>query len=1137
MIHDASSSTLLSRLAPLDFVQSFSPTDLERARTYYRDGRVTKLEIQKSGEVISGIIVGSNDHVYRVYITLKAQPGGKVQIEGECSCPVGFNCKHVAAVLFNAQAHASTSAPAHAVQPHTAPRPTEAALPYDITLWLNAIELAARPEIGKDTLPDDTPQRLLYVLKPGNNRPPRLDVQFFTARLLKSGGLGKASLHGSVLNAQHNPSPRYFTGRDREIVAAMNMLRAAGSSHQGLSDEQGVRLITEMIATGRCFWEIPESAPLSLGEKRHACPVWQMDEQGNQKLTFELPQPDGAPPLTARVLPFSPPWYVDEDTRVCGELDTGLPGKIAHALMAAPTIPPNLAARIGMQLAQKLPAQAAPLPRKLREREVNDMQPIPCLRLLSVEKPAQPYPYYFRNIQTRPEILDLAQVEFDYNGARIGILSMDKVISRRAGDELLHIARNISAEQRHINILTMTGLLPAQSTGYQITGKYQDAFFLEGEIKEDRDGWVEFCLFELPKLKAAGWRVEIDNTFRFKFAEVEDWTATVDEGGGNDWFGLQLGIQVDGQAVNLLPVLLNLIRQFPEKLTAEALEKMADENGVLIGNLPDGRLLSLPASRVRGILSVLVELFDKEANPERLELSLVQAARLAELDDSVTGMRWMGGERLRELGTKLRNFQGIQPVAPPLGLQAELRGYQQEGLNWLQFLREYDLAGILADDMGLGKTVQALAHLLAEKESGRMDRPSLVVAPTSLMFNWRREAERFAPGLRVLVLQGLGRKQHFESIGAYDLVLTTYPLLPRDKEVLVEQEFHYLILDEAHIIKNPKSQATRIVHQIKARHRLALTGTPLENHLGELWTLFHFLLPGLLGDDKQFRKLFRTPIEKQGDTGRRGGLARRIAPFLLRRTKAQVAGELPPKTEIVRYCELGGAQRDLYEAVRVAMHEKVRMEIDRKGMNRSQIVILDALLKLRQACCDPRLLKLPAAQLVNQSAKLELLMSLLPEMLEAGRRILLFSQFTSMLALIELELVKHGLDYVKLTGETLDRATPVNRFQNGEAPLFLISLKAGGVGLNLTAADTVIHYDPWWNPAVENQATDRAHRIGQENPVFVYKLITEGTVEEKIVSLQGKKRDLAQGVLDGDGAAAAPLTAEDLTMLFEPLVG
>ena len=309
----------------------------------------------------------------------------------------------------------------------------------------------------------------------------------------------------------------------------------------------------------------------------------------------------------------------------------------------------------------------------------------------------------------------------------------------------------------------------------------------------------------------------------------------------------------------------------------------------------------------------------------------------------------------------------------------------------------------------------------------------------------------------------------------------------------------------------------------------------MENHLGELWSLFDFLMPGLLGDERQFRNLFRNPIEKFGDKDRSHSLTRRIAPFLLRRTKGEVAKELPPKTEILRSVELAGSQRDLYESIRLAMHEKVQREINQKGMARSHIIILDALLKLRQACCDPRLLKLDAAKAVTQSAKLESLMDMLPELIEEGRRVLLFSQFTSMLALIEAELRKVDLEYVLLTGDTTDRATPVQRFQNGAVPLFLISLKAGGTGLNLTAADTVIHYDPWWNPAVENQATDRAHRIGQDKPVFVYKLITLGTVEEKIMAMQTRKKELADSLFDPEAKNGPQLTADDLSALFEPL--
>ncbi|MBS4099069.1 MAG: DEAD/DEAH box helicase [Sulfuricella sp.] len=1110
-------------LSSIDISLHFSSAYFERGLAYYQAGKVTALDIQQDGRLITALVAGSGANRYRVYIQVREQAAGRVQIDGECGCPLAFNCKHVVAALLKAQVQEIAAAPLA----QTRQTPGEAPLPHEISAWLSEMARATLPAPGRDELPEDVLQRLLYVLSLSTSAVPRLEVAFFTSRLLKAGGFGKATPYYNVANALQGTVPRYFSERDREIVVALSLPRATNGR---LTGARGAKLVEEMLATGRCFWKTPESAPLTLGEKRAAQPVWVMDEAGGQRLQFET-----TPPL--RVLPLSPPWYVDEAASACGELDTGLPADIAGALAAAPLIPPQLAGRIGKELAEKLPGMMAPLPRPIREKEVADVVPIPCLRFYTLELEPVFYGSYRRQKNAAyPETLNLARLEFDYGGTRVDVLPIERAVTRRSGDELLHIVRNPVIEKAYVEQLGDLGFFFVDGYAFpNLPRKHQGTLAMGGDDDED---WIDFCLHDLPELRAAGWQVEMEPSFRFRFAEVEDWTATVDEGGGNDWFGLELGIQVDGQQVNLLPVLLDLIRRFPKEMSASSLAQLPTENS-FIGHLADGRLVTLPVPRVQSILSVLVEIFDKgaDANPERLELSAVQAGRLTELEDAATGLRWLGGERLRELGRRLRDFQGIQPVAPPAGLKAELRGYQQEGINWLQFLREYGLAGILADDMGLGKTVQALAHILVEKASGRMDRPCLVVAPTSLMFNWRREAERFAPELRVLVLQGLSRKQHFETIGDYDLVLTTYPLLPRDKEALTAQEFHLLILDEAHIIKNPKSQATRIVHQIKARHRLALTGTPLENHLGELWSLFHFLLPGLLGDEKEFRQLFRTPIEKHGDGARRTVLSRRIAPFLLRRTKSQVAGELPPKTEIVRSCELAGAQRDLYEAIRVAMHEKVRQEIDKKGVNRSQIVILDALLKLRQACCDPRLLKLPVAKRVEQSAKLELLMSLLPEMVEEGRRILLFSQFTSMLALIELELAKLNLPYVILTGDTIDRATPVQRFQDFEVPLFLISLKAGGVGLNLTAADTVIHYDPWWNPAVENQATDRAHRIGQENPVFVYKLVTEGTVEEKIVALQGKKRELAQGVLEGNGETGAPLSADDLTMLFEPLLG
>ncbi len=448
-------------------------------------------------------------------------------------------------------------------------------------------------------------------------------------------------------------------------------------------------------------------------------------------------------------------------------------------------------------------------------------------------------------------------------------------------------------------------------------------------------------------------------------------------------------------------------------------------------------------------------------------------------------------------------------------------------------MRAYGFGGILADDMGLGKSVQTLAHLLCEKEARRLTQPALLVVPTSLVHNWRDEAARFAPSLRVLALHGPERAERFEAIPHHDLVITTYALLVRDA-ILHERSWHAVIFDEAQAIKNPQSKAAQIAMSLHATHRLCLTGTPVENHLGDLWSLFSIALPGALGDRKHFTRVFRTPIEKHGDASRSAALAERIRPFLLRRTKEHVASDLPEKTEIVQRVELIGAQRDLYEAVRLAMHRRVRDEIAERGLARSQIVILDALLKLRQVCCDPRLLP-ERLQKAAPSVKLELLLEMLPQMIEEGRRVLLFSQFTSMLDLIEPALRERDIPFVVLTGETKQRERVVKRFQQREVPLFLISLKAGGTGLNLTAADTVIHYDPWWNPAVERQATDRAHRIGQTQHVFVYKFIGAGTVEEKIVELQARKAQLAAAIFSPDQAHPARFSAGDIERLFAPL--
>lgn len=780
----------------------------------------------------------------------------------------------------------------------------------------------------------------------------------------------------------------------------------------------------------------------------------------------------------------------------------------------------------------------------LRKTRRKDVVPTPHLRLTTTCLDYRRTRYWET---PESDMAAVARLSFDYEGARIGAGERKSDLTHVDGDQIVSIVRNRPAEKKCRARLEDLGFERIDALGlYEVTPDHQGDFIMIGPDPEEEPidperALLEFSHRHLPALRAEGWIVEIDADYPIHIAEAgDDWFADVQESSGIDWFGVELGILIDGKRVSVLPLLLDFLESMRFGAGIGDLDELT-AGEVTFVPLEDGRFVPLDSERLRPLLAALFELFEMGMITEEGELRLnpMQAADLADLAAATAAinLRWLGGERLLELGARLRSVQSIKPVPLPEGFKGELRLYQKEGLSWLQFLREVGLGGILADDMGLGKTVQTIAHILVEKRSGRAEHPSLVIAPTSLMANWRLEAKRFAPDLKVLTLHGSERKPLFDNINDHELVLTTYALLRHDKDVLLARDYHLVILDEAQAIKNPKAATTRLVHQLKARHRLCLSGTPMENHLGELWSLCHFLNPGLLGDSQTFRRVFRTPIEKHDDAHRGLLLARRVRPYLLRRTKAEVEQDLPEKTEIVENIELAGDQRDLYESIRLAMHERVRREIAAKGAAKSHIIILDALLKLRQACCDPRLLKLEAAKQVEGSAKLARLMDMLPAMIEEGRRVLLFSQFTSMLALIEAELKRSKVDFLKLTGRTKDRGALVEKFQQGASPLFLISLKAGGSGLNLTAADTVIHYDPWWNPAVEDQATDRAHRIGQTKPVFVYRLRTLGTVEEKIQELQARKRGLVDGLFDTGGKSITKLDANDIAALFAPIEG
>lgn len=696
-------------------------------------------------------------------------------------------------------------------------------------------------------------------------------------------------------------------------------------------------------------------------------------------------------------------------------------------------------------------------------------------------------------------------------------LPRDRAAEFRAMEELTQLGlTNLSTNPTYRFLLS---LAKKQSAEFSAEG----CWFPEPHLSTPAVYWPWFRAKAVPMLEAKGWKIEIDSDFGFQVHRLndEELHASLEPTPGG-WFTLSVGIDLDGERLDLLPILTGLL----EGDTLDQLQDLEDNETHLI-YLPSGGALQVPAGRLRTILHHLASLTD----PKAPSLHPLDAAAL--LNDEALPID--PPPELVELRARLKKDEEDEShFEQPEGLLAELRDYQKTGVEWMRFLSAHNLNGILADDMGLGKTLQTLTHILQQKQRG-VKGPVLVIAPTSVVPNWMSEAKKFTPSLTPLILHGPQRKRVFSHIPHADIVITSFALLQRDIDELKKHDFAIAILDEAQHIKNPSAKVSQAACQLKARQRLCLSGTPIENNLGELWSLFRFLIPGLLGSLDRFRKLYQTPIEKEEDDERRDLLRARLAPLILRRTKDQVAKELPPKTILVHPVELSSAQRDLYETVRATMDKKVREAISAQGLEKSQFAILDALLKLRQICCHPSLLKLPPgeAKKTDKSAKLDYLFELLETLFAEGRRVLLFSQFTSMLALIERELTARRIRYLLLTGASKNRGDLVEKFQSENIPIFLISLKAGGTGLNLTAADTVIHFDPWWNPAAENQATDRAYRIGQDKPVFVHKLICNGTVEDRIHQLQQKKSHLADSLLSGASQSKPDL--ESLQELLKPL--
>ncbi len=1062
----------------------------ERGRNYFEKGMVISLTVESEGALfvqLNAVVKGSHKDPYRQNIRIVWRPDySAAELDGDCTCPIRYNCKHVAAACLLYQ-NSSLSLSASNAQPSCLD-------------WL-------------DSLHDQAPQQqdvnqefIAYILVPGKAKH-EFTVEFFITKEKKTGGLNKGR-RTTLNNLRYSYSYlNYIRPEDEEIAKLLTALNPTFKDEPLIAGATGYLALSKLLKTGRLFWQNGERPPLMKGIGRDLKFNWQTANNGDFQLTVEIDP-------SAILLLTDPPQYLDEALGMIGMLNThNISAEQLKNILSAPLIPPEYADEFSQRLITEHPSLSLPTPKKVELIEVEELTPTPRLLLFGHQLTSQQYGHFMA-------------VSFDYGDWTLSAITPEEYSVVKTEQGLVRIKRDIETEYLAIHRLSELGFTQATAldTGIQELVLYSAA----QTVMDSAARWGDFLQNTLLELEQDGWIVDIDESFLLNFQTAQNWNAQISES-QQDWFEMHFTIEIDGQPLPLLPLIMPVLENYDlENLPALLSIPLGEHN-----------YLNIPSEKIKPFLNVLIELFNSSTlgKDGSLKLSRFNAAALADLEQQNNGLFSIsGGAALRELGQKLKNFTGIEDVALPNNLHAELRPYQQQGLNWLQFLREYKFSGILADDMGLGKTIQTLAHLLIEKQSGRMSSPTLIIAPTSLMSNWRRETERFTPDLKILILQGTERKQLFYKIRDYDLILTTYPLLLRDEETLLEHDYHYLVLDESQTIKNPLSKAAQLVRRIKANHRLCLTGTPMENHLGELWAQFDFLMPGFLSDSATFKKRYRTPIEVYGDSEQRSRLSRRVAPFMLRRTKQEVATELPPKTEIIRSVPLYPKQAALYESIRLTMEKKVRDAIAKKGLSRSHITILDALLKLRQTCCDPRTLRLVEAQKVTESAKLDLLMEMLPEQLEEGRRILVFSQFTRMIALIEDELNARKIGYAKLTGQTKNRDAAIDLFKSGEVNVFLISLKAGGVGLNLTEADTVIIYDPWWNPAAESQAADRAHRIGQDKPVFVYKLITENTVEEKIIAMQDKKRALAESIYkDGAKEESLKLTADDLTALFEPL--
>ena len=1123
-------------------METFGTDDIQRAvgevsylrgLDYFERGMVRSVEFLSPGR-IHGEVSGSRQKPYAVAVKYEfGSDGTLLPVEGHCSCPVGYNCKHTVAVLLAAR-HVSPGADDRVAGT------ARAGVSRDVRRWLDEWPgaVAARPDDRTAGAPEPGRVHLFYVIHRDATGGMRIDS--YRAYLKKDGAIGRN--FREYREGTASARGKFLTAEDAAFLGRLDYYAASiWPRHYDWPDgEELIGLVRGIVDTGRARADDILGMALSWAEPRRCELAWTVGEAGRQHVAA---RDDAGSPV--RLLPFPTPLFIDPEAGEIGVAETGLPARLASWFAAAPPVEHGSIHAVAAKLSRI--GQHAPVPRLHRVEERSDARPEPVLKLFGCEHRPMRYAYDGRRIVgaggADPLVYPCARLEILYPGAedRLRVGRGDDIAAKGEGGFAV-IRRDRAREEGFGETLREAAMPYGQAERDMLRYDYgrlrelgdADVVFPPLGDGEDNGAGLGFVIQAVPRLRAEGWRIEVDESWPFRLHDGPVAFSTALESTDTDWFSLSLSLEANGRTFDVVPIVLQLVAELPVDEWGR-LEEGFDIESHLAGRLfyvrlEDGSWLALDASRFGRFAEAFLEA------QGLLEFHRADTGRLFELAEALEGcgVPWTGGREMLDLGARLRALAETPELPAPTALKGRLRPYQRAGYGWLRALADCGFGGVLADDMGLGKTVQTLALLAYRHLEEKVDLPSLLVVPTSLVGNWRREAARFVPELKVLVLHGTDRRRRFADIPDNHLVVTTYPLLNRDHEALFGHDYDIAVLDEAQAVKNPAAAVSKRIREIRARQRLALTGTPLENNLQELWALYDWLTPGLLGNRKRFTAEFRTPIEKHGDRAKQRLLSTRVKPFLMRRTKEEVAPELPEKTVIDELVPLEGAQAALYESIRTAMDKRIREAIAARGLAASRIAVLDALLKLRQVCCDPGLVRLDAARKVKESAKRARLMALLEELVAEGRKVLVFSQLVKMLKLVEREVAARGWGYAMLHGATKDRDAEVAAFQSGDLPLFLVSLKAGGTGLNLTAADTVIVYDPWWNPAVERQAMDRAHRIGQDKPVFVHRLIAENTVEAAIQRMQARKQALADALFEGTGQGPLALTEEDIHALFGP---